>query len=206
MLTANIFSNCCNYIEKEYCYSVTDENIKHIISLSTQVSPAQTMTDLVMGYHGFDSLSKLGYICRIRQKNDEVVIECKKRNNDGTQFGEEEIPIVSVAKGYSFLSLMGLKPYLLIERKREERETPDFKICIDDVSLLGKFVEFEFKNADDLTAEKTLHNLLKNAKILGNPQRLYGDIFQEKVTCDASFKQQFEYRLKEITHGAIIKG
>jgi predicted adenylyl cyclase CyaB len=193
-------------IEKEYRYSVTDENIKLIISLSTQVSPVQTVTDLVMGYHGFDSLSKLGYICRIRQKNGKAVIECKKRNSDGTQFGEEEIPIESIAKGYSFLSLMGLKPYLLIERKREERETPNFKICIDDVSLLGKFVEFEFKNADDLAAEKTLRNLIKSAKILGNPQKLYGDIFQERVTCDASFKRQFEYRLNEITHEASMQG
>jgi predicted adenylyl cyclase CyaB len=162
------------------------------------------MIDLMMGLHGFDSLSKLGYICRIRQTNDAVVIECKKYKNDRTLCDEEEIPIESIAKGYSFLSLMGLKPYLFIERKREERETPDFKICIDDVSLLGKFVEFEFKNADDLTAEKTLRNLIKSAKILGNPQKLYGDIFQERVTCDASFKREFEYRLNEIIHEAAI--
>jgi predicted adenylyl cyclase CyaB len=189
-------------VEKEYRYKVTDKNIKLIISLSTQVHPEQTVTDLVMGYNGFDSLFELGYICRIRQQNDKTVIECKKKNSDET-WVEEEIQIESIAKGYSFLSLMGLKPYLLIERKREERETPDFKICIDDISLLGKFVEIEFKNVDDLIAEETLSNFKRSVKILDIPQKLYGDIFKERLTYDVSFKQKFESRLNKIIQSQI---
>lgn len=186
-------------IEKEVRFLINGSTEKLIKQNTALIKPVESMTDLVMGYYGFDSLNKLGYICRIRQKNPNIVLEVKRLREDGS-WEEESLKLSSIAQGYSFLSKIGLKPYLLIERKREERETPDFKIALDDVSLLGKFVEIELKDISK-NCEKELNAFITKSKISGQPQKLYGDIFKEKCETDTAFKAQFQKRLQEILNG-----
>lgn len=185
-------------IEKEYRYKISKNNIDLIRDNSYQTKSEQNMMDLVMGYYGFESLSRLGYICRIRKKNSKTILECKKLRADGSWL-EEVINLESVGQGYAFLSNMGLKPYLLIERTREERETPNFKIAIDNVSLLGVFVEIELKNPD-ISDEIELQDFLDRCNIQNIPQKLYGDIFKENCENSESFNQMFKARLSEITN------
>lgn len=184
-------------IEKEYRFRVSEENLDLIRKVSIVTKPSQSMTDLVMGYYGFESLSKLGYICRIRNKNNKTVLECKKRQENGSWL-EAVVKLDTISQGFEFLSNMGLKPYLLIERTREERETQCFKIAIDNVSLLGQFVEVELKNPENFN-ETELLDFLDKCKIINDPQPLYGDIFKDKCENDCRFYELFEKRLKEIT-------
>ncbi len=183
-------------IEKEYRYKISEKNIDLIRNNSVLTKSGQNMTDIVMGYYGFESLSKLGYICRIRQKKSKTIMECKKLREDGAWL-EKVINLESVGQGYAFLSNMGLKPYLLIERTREERETPYFKIAIDNVSLLGQFVEIELKNPD-ISAEIEIQDFLDKCNIQNVPQKLYGDIFKENCENNENFDQMFKNRLLEI--------
>ncbi len=181
-------------IEKEYRFSVTDEHFKKIKKLSRLKTKSDRVTDIVMGFYGFNSLDKLGYICRIRQKNGSAILECKKRLNSNT-WKEEQIVVASAMQAFSFLSMLGLKPYLLLDRIREERETDDFILALDEVSMLGKFVEVEFKDVNNTNNIKNLQIFLKSCGITSEPQKLYGDIFKEKIENDKNFKFEFEENL-----------
>lgn len=184
-------------LEREYRFSVNEENLTKIKMLSRPKKPVDRVTDLVMGYYGFNSLDRLGYICRIRQKKGKTVLECKKRMDSNT-WQEQQITLDSIKQGYNFLSALGLKPYLLLDRQREVRETEDFILALDDVEMLGKFVEIELKDIESSDNEKKLQQFLVECKISGKAQKLYGDIFKEKIENDATFKNTFEKSLGRV--------
>ena len=81
-------------------------------------------------------------------------------------------------QGYHFLVNIRLKAYLYINRIREVREIDIAKVFIDDLELLGSFVEFEVK--DGYTFDN-LENHLRDVGIENKPEKLYGDIFKEKI-------------------------
>lgn len=55
-------------IEEEIRLGVTKDQIKQIKNITTEYKKDTRMIDITCGKYGFDSLSKVGYICRIRQK------------------------------------------------------------------------------------------------------------------------------------------
>ncbi|MBE5821486.1 MAG: CYTH domain-containing protein [Clostridiales bacterium] len=179
-------------LEREIRYKI-DEDIKtKIINSSIKVEDNQKCIDLCMGLYGFDSLDKLGYIIRIRKKNGKVFIESKKRLENST-WNEELININTIKEGYDFLSNIGLKPYLYINRNREVREIEKAIICIDEIDLLGTYVEFELKENCQF---EDIQEYIKQVGITTYPDKLYGDIFKEKMN-DLEFKIEFENNLNK---------
>lgn len=174
-------------LEREVRFKI-DENIKSkIIESSTLIEDVSTCVDLCMGRYGFDSLDKLGYIIRLRDKNEKCVLESKKRLNNNL-WQEEKIVLNTMKEGYKFLKNIGLEPYLYINRTRQVRAINEAKIFIDEVDLLGTFVEFELIEGFDF---KDIEYYLKENNIENHPEKLYGDIFKEKLSND-EFKQEFD--------------
>lgn len=179
-------------IEREVRYRISDEEKKKVINTSKLLEEKSICVDLCMGKYGFDSLDRLGYIIRLRNKSGKIVMECKKRLNNNT-WEEVNIPLENMKKGYEFLSILGLSPYLYINRKREVREIKQAKIFIDEIELLGTFVEFEIKDEFEFSS---LEEYLKLNNIKNNPEKLYGDIFKDKIQ-NNEFKIKFENSLNE---------
>ena len=69
-------------LEKEVRYRINDkQTIEKIVNLTTLKEEKKNI-DLVMGWDGFNSLEKYGFICRIRENNEQVYLQCKKKVNE----------------------------------------------------------------------------------------------------------------------------
>lgn len=182
-------------IEEEVRFKINNkEQIEKILSITTSIEEKKKTIDLVMGWEGFKSLEKFGFICRIREKNNNISLQCKKRI-DNNKWEESNIKINKFEEGYQFLSLLGMKPYLYINRERETRKFGNLKICIDEVELLGTYVEVELQNSEN--KQKDLEKFLSETNIDNKKEALYGDIFKEKIENEEGFLQKFEHELHE---------
>ena len=183
-----------NYmIEREIRFKIDDEIKSNIISSSELLEESTTCIDLCMGKYGFDSLDKLGYIIRIRNKNGKINME-SKRKLENNKWNEASIPLQNIEAGFDFLKNLGLLPYLYINRTREIRKIKQAKICLDSIDLLGDYVEFELEDGFEF---EDLKQYIEKNKIQGNPAPLYGDIFKECMS-SLEFKEKFDNRLKEV--------
>ena len=181
-------------IEKEIRFKIeSDSKIKEIELETEEIQEKSETIDLVLGWKGFESLDKYGFICRVRKKNDEIYLECKKKIEE-TIWNESKIKLQEFKDGVNFLSLIGMKPYLYINRERQIRKYKDLKIYIDEVDMLGNFIEIEFQEA--LNEKERIQEFLRHFNIKNREQKLYGDIFKEKIETDTNFKAEFEKKMK----------
>ncbi len=181
-------------IEKEIRFKIeSDSKIKEIELETEEIQEKSETIDLVLGWKGFESLDKYGFICRVRKKNDEIYLECKKKIKDNI-WNESKIKLKEFSEGINFLSLIGMKPYLYINRKRQIRKFKDLKIYIDEVDMLGNFIEIEFQKAQN--EKDQIQEFLSYFNIKNIEQKLYGDIFKEKIETDINFKKEFEKKMK----------
>ena len=80
-------------IEKEVRYQINEDTINKIIKSCQLVKEEYHTVDIVLGYAGFDSLDKYGYIVRIRDKGNKLFMENKRRLPDGSwQESRVDIP------------------------------------------------------------------------------------------------------------------
>ena len=182
-------------IEKEERYQINKDILNSIIKNTSILKEKTHMLDITCGKSGFESLNIYGYILRIREKSKSIAMEIKKRDEHGS-FIESKISLNSIKEGIDFLSLMDMSPYLYINRTREVREYKNLKIFIDDIDLLGLFVEIEFQ--DTLNPLELINEFKHLVGIKSDKMPLYGDIFKEKIRSDVTFKEEFERRLNEI--------
>lgn len=189
-------------IEKEIRFKIeSDSKIKEIELETEEIQGKSETIDLVLGWKGFESLDKYGFICRVRKKNDEIYLECKKKIKDNI-WNESKIKLKEFSEGINFLSLIGMKPYLYINRKRQIRKFKDLKIYIDEVDMLGSFIEIEFQEAQN--EKEQIQEFLSHFNIKNIEQKLYGDIFKEKIETDINFKAEFERKMKYFINNDII--
>jgi len=162
-------------IEKEVRYLI-DKNIQKNIKNSCEILKKTYYTiDIVVGLDGFNSLDNYGYIVRIRDKGNKIYVENKRRLENG-DFSERRIEVKDIKTPLNFFINIGYKPYLVIEREREELSYKTLKIFIDNITLLGMFVEIEYQdNEIELVKE-----FIDKFNIIGEPQDLYGNLFKEK--------------------------
>lgn len=177
-------------IEREVRYKINEVIKNKIINSSCAIEVPNNCVDLCMGKYGFDSLDKLGYIIRLRKKASKCIMEAKKRLEDNS-WQETALPLNTMKEGYDFLKNIGLEPYLYINRTRETRKIEVAKIFIDEVDLLGTFVEFELEDGYEF---EDLTDYLNQNGIENKPEKLYGDIFNEMLQ-DANFKEKFNKSL-----------
>ena len=99
-IAVNVRRNCM--IEREIRFKIGDEIKSNIINTSELLEESTTCIDLCMGKYGFDSLDKLGYIIRIRNKNGKINME-SKRKIENNKWSEASIPLQDIETGFDFL-------------------------------------------------------------------------------------------------------
>lgn len=69
-------------IEKECRYRINDRQIEQIENVAKVIDEKSEQIDLTLGYAGFESLYKFGYVCRVRKKKDKIWMEVKNKRDD----------------------------------------------------------------------------------------------------------------------------
>lgn len=182
-------------IEKEVRYCISNEQIEMIKKNTDKYKEKTEMLDITCGYEGFESYSKYGFICRVRQKGDKITLEVKNYFNKDECL-EQSIKLEKVIDGVNYLKLIGMKPYLYLKRWREVRKYNNLKIFIDEFDIIGNYVEIEYQ--DSKNAEKELEEFIKLINIKDSPQDMYGGIIKEKIENEEGFKDIFDANLDKI--------
>lgn len=186
-------------IEKEVRYQVDDHTFELAKKFNMINARPITVIDITCGAFGKESMQKTGRVFRVRKKGSKCTIEIKKRNDDGSWF-EECIPVENQNKGINFFALSGLYPYLYISRERLSFKYKSLKVEMDDVEMLGKFIEIEYQDSNNAEAE--LEEFKKACNITSEPVALYGTLIFEKQNNDSQFNKEYEKRLEEIVENA----
>lgn len=187
-------------IEKEVRYLINKEQYKKLLENTSPLEEEVDTLDLTFGYDGFNSLSKYGFVCRVRQKKNKIVIEIKNKIPEG--WLEQEVKIDTLADGVNFFKCLNMKPYMYLYKKREVRKFKDLKIFIDKVESLGDFVEIEYQDCNDSVNQ--LAEFKKVVEITSSEEDLYGNIIQEKLK-DQDYKNIYETNLYNLI-AKITKG
>ena len=181
--------------EKEIRFNITENQIKEIIKNTTPFKEKTEMLDITCGYDGFNSYSKYGFICRVRQKGEKKTLEVKNYANKNECI-EQSIKLEKVIDGINYLKLIGMTPYLYLKRFREVRTFGNLKIFIDEFDILGNFVEIEYQDSDN--AKEEVKKFINLIQIEGPEQDMYGNIVKEKIQTDENFRKIFEHNLNKI--------
>jgi len=181
-------------IEKEIRFKATKRDVEKIKEISNVIEKAQYQVDITLGYDGFNSLKNYGYVCRVRQKGEKIWMEVKNRKNPET-FYESKINLNDFSKGIEFFKALGMMPYLYMNRTREILEYEGLKIFIDDIELLGLYIEIEYQDVEN-SLEK-LEDFIKKVGIKIKKAPLYGDIFKERLEKEPTFRAEFEEELNK---------
>ena len=182
-------------LEKEVRYLITKEEKDKIINSTSLLKERTIMLDITCGYDGFDSYSKYGYICRIRQKGNKKTLEVKNYKNKN-ECVEQAIVLDKVSDGVNYLKLIGMKPYLYLKRYREVRNYKNLKIFIDEFDIIGDYVEIEYQ--DSVNAKEELDEFMKLIGLNGEEQDMYGGIVKDKLENNSEFKKIFLDNLDKI--------
>lgn len=124
------------------------------------------------------------FSARIRQKNDKISVEFKeiKRAGAGMEFSS---PVSSVEAGLNFLKKLDFERAFTVSKIRETYGYQGFEVCLDDVDVLGCFIEIEHpckEDNDKAEALKECENLLNSIapNAILEPKK-YGDLMQEVI-------------------------
>lgn len=189
-------------LEKEIRFAISKAQIEKIKEITTPYKERMEMLDITCGYDGFDSYSKYGFICRVRQKGEKKTLEVKNYKNQNECI-EQSIKLDRVVDGVNYLKLIGMKPYLYLKRFREVRQYKNLKIFIDEFDILGDFVEIEYQDSNNAKGE--LDEFIKSVGIYNEkPQDMYGGIVKDKLENDSQFKKYFEINLERILSRKIM--
>jgi adenylate cyclase class IV len=99
------------------------------------------VTDIVFGRYGFDSLSRDGFVIRLRGPAP-LYLQMKERLAD-EMWRETSFPVENRDAVNHFLERVGFTPYLVIDRERHSIRSRFYNVCFDRVEDLGMFVEVE---------------------------------------------------------------
>ena len=130
------------------------------------------------------------FSARIRKVNDKIRLDFKEiiRVSGGSELN---IDLQNIREGEKFLQAMDFDEAFTLEKKREVFVIDDFKICLDDVKKLGKFIEIERETKDESEKneiyQKCLMLLRKLAPEAKEEKRKYGDLVQEIINEKGEF-------------------
>lgn len=179
-------------IEKEIRLKVHECDIDKIKNLTNAYKRRQRLIDITCGKYGFDSLGKLGFIGRIRCKDNDYKMEIKNYQNENECL-EKSISINSIRDGLEFFRLLNMVPYLILDRYREVRKYGNLLIFIDEFETIGDFVEIEYQESNEEEVDKFI-NLLGLEK---NYQKKYGDIVKQLIENDLSYQNTINNMVKK---------
>ena len=179
-------------IEKEIRLKINDNDIERIKKITDSYKERTRLIDITCGKYGFDSLSKLGYIGRIRCNGNSYKIEIKNYQNKDECL-EKSLSINSIRDGLDFFKLLNMEPYLVLDRYREVRKYNNLLIFIDEFATIGSYVEIEYQESEKEEAYKFIELLGLN----NEEQDKYGDIVKNLISNDDNFKNSMIKMLEE---------
>lgn len=178
-------------IEKEIRLKINDNDIVRIKNVTDSYKERTRLIDITCGRYEFDSLSKFGYIGRIRCKGNSYKIEIKNYQNKDECL-EKSLPINSIRDGLDFFKLLNMEPYLVLDRYREVRKYNNLLIFIDEFDTIGSYIEIEYQESDKDEAYKFIELLDLDNK----EQDKYGDIVRNLISSDDNLKKKMIKKLE----------
>ena len=181
-------------IEKEERYLITDKEKVKIIENTITYKERTEMLDLSFYQDGKNLYDLYKYIIRLRKKGDSIKLEIKNYQNEN-ECVESSIKIENIKDVINFLKLMNLEPYIFLKRYRTIRLYKNLKIFIDELDIIGDYVEIEYQDSPNAIEE--LAEFKKICSINGTKQDMYGAIINEKLK-DNNFKEEYQKKLVKI--------
>lgn len=178
-------------IEKEIRLKINDNDIVRIKNVTDSYKERTRLIDITCGKYEFDSLSKLGYIGRIRCNGNSYKIEIKNYQNKDECL-EKALPINSIRDGLDFFKLLNMEPYLVLDRYREVRKYNNLLIFIDEFDTIGNYIEIEYQESDKDEAYK----FIKLLDLDNKEQDKYGDIVRNLISSDDNLKNKMVKKLE----------
>ncbi len=163
-------------IEVEKRYKI--DNADKLIKLAKKTKEKTHYLDLVFSKDGKDTFQNWGYVIRIRQKQKDIKVQMKIKQENGWE--EIEFNAKSIDEVKRFFGLIGYEVGLTIEKHRTRYEFEGFKLDVDDVVGLGKFIEVSIETDKPVKkAEQRIKELAQRFN-LGKEQPLYGTMIRNK--------------------------
>lgn len=157
-------------------------------NLGAKMETTKKLVDKIYGKpEHLDSNGKYleGELCpRIRDNNGSVRVEFKEIHRQGGGM-EIETPVANIEFGMRFLEKLGYREAFTISKVRDCYKYNDFEIDIDQVELLGNFVEIEKMVASQDLIEPARQECLELLEKLipgAEPANVkYGDLMQDWI-------------------------
>ena len=91
---------------------------------------------------------------------------------------------------------MGMKPYMYLQRNREVRRYKNLKVFIDEIDVLGDFVEIEYQDSKDAMSELNEFLALANLNF-ASTEDLYGNIIMNSIKSNPAFRAAYNKGLTQ---------
>ncbi len=126
-----------------------------------------------------------GIIARIRQDDGKIKVQFKEISRTDGAGMELSSEVGDMSLAVEFLEKLDFKECFTVRKKRDKYSYDGCIICLDDVELLGTFIEVE-KMVDSLdmkekAKEDCIRLLEKIAPFSVSEERKYGDLMQDII-------------------------
>lgn len=131
-------------IELKFKVDNLENIIKSLENSSCQISETIIQNDSIYVEDLNNVQSVEGSVwLRIRKTNDQIELNYKKQHAKKMESEEIEFGVDSYEKANEFLSALGYKKWVEVNKKRRYTKYKECNVCIDQVEHLGDFVELE---------------------------------------------------------------
>lgn len=155
-------------IELKFKIDNLDKIVCHLESIGCEISNPIVQSDCIFVENLNNTESTQGSVwLRIRKTDDKIQLNYKKQSTKKMESEEIEFEVGSYDAANSFLTALGFKKWVEVNKKRRHTKYKDCNICIDCVEKLGDFIELELlvEENDSVDYEKYLLSLAEELKI-----------------------------------------
>jgi adenylate cyclase class IV len=182
-------------IERERRFSLTDEGYRRLLADFPWSAP-RVVTDIMLGPHGAASMTIDGWVLRLRTVDGNSQAQFKKRVAVH-EYLEIGIGVDSLPLAIELFQAMGLLPGLVIKRARRNVTIDSVRLALDDIFLLGKFIEVEFCEPDGWMLPESLARYVRSDA----ERTAYGDLILDKAKTDMTWGRAYEEQITGVING-----
>lgn len=135
-------------LEVEIKSGLDERNLERLMSINPEFLKTEFQEDIYFNHPSRD-FSKTDEALRIRKIDEKYFLTYKGEKTDIETKTREEIEIPCSIEMISILEKLGFKKAAEVKKTRKLFQLENLKICLDDVSMLGKFIEIESNNYED---------------------------------------------------------
>jgi CYTH domain len=180
-------------IERERRFRLDQAAYENIVRRLPWSAP-EVVTDVTMGPHGSLSMSIDGWVVRLRAGSGYARMQLKKRQHVAHEYLEVDLEVDSISRAAEMLMLMGMQPGLVISRTRRQASVPGALLTLDDINLLGYFIEIEETDSDKPALPAFLHAHLTR----DNERGAYGDLIISRMQTDSAWAEAYRKEAAEL--------